>query len=352
VEGSARVASSAVSEYLQGTLVRADQLATRPDVVDFLGSDGLPPNLDGELVATDVRSVGLFDRVGTLREVRSRIDDVDFGGDRNNWFLPATAGRLAIGEIRFDPVSLDSAITVAAPARTPGEAVVGVVALDLSGTDVLYALHSAPLSSGGQVMLLDDEGVVVAARDTRLLGVGVDELGLGILNPSTLEGSSGSVADVVLRNRSDQVIGWSRVDDQLTAVVLQPMAVFLGPIDRLASLVWLLFAVVGVVAFIGAVLLARRLSRPVGILTAAATTIEAGDELDPEALNRIGQSHDDVGRLARVFGRMAAQVAERERTLRAQVSALRVEIDQQRRQKAVDEVTDTEFFRDLQGRAA
>ena len=352
VEGSARVASSSVNEYLLGTLARADQVATRADVVAFLGADAAPPDLEGELVATDVLSVGLFDLSGDLLDVRSRRDEIDFGSDRLDWFVPAADGRLTIGEIRFDPDSLDSAITVAAPARNPGEAVVGVVALDISGADVLYALHSAPLSAGGQVMLLDNAGVVVSARDTRLLGVDVADLGLGIVDPETLEGASGSVADVALAGRTEQVVGWSRVDDDLTAVVLQPRAVFLGPLDRLGQAVWLSFAGLSIIAFIGAILLARRLSRPVSVLTAAAATIEAGDEVDPEALDRIGRTLDDVGRLARVFRRMAAQVAERERALRAQVSALRVEIDQQRRQQAVDEVTDTDFFRELEGRAA
>jgi HAMP domain-containing protein len=351
VEGAARVASSAVSEYLQGALGRADQLATRADVVDFLGADAPPPNLEGELVSSDIRSVGLFDRAGRLRTVRTRLDEADFGADRTNWLQPAAAGQLSVGRIRFDPESFDSAITVAAPARIPGGAPVGLVALDIAGADVLYALHSAPLSAGGQVLLIDADGVVVAARDTRLLGEVASDLGLSALDAGALERRSGSETDIAWRGRDKQVVGWSRVDDGLVAIVLQPRSVFLGPIDRLASSVWLLFVVVGIIAFLGALLLARRLSRPISVLTAAASSMEAGHEVRFEALERIGKSHDDVGRLARVFGRMAAQVAERERGLRAQVSALRVEIDQQRRQQAVEEVTDTEFFRDLQSRA-
>jgi nitrogen fixation/metabolism regulation signal transduction histidine kinase len=109
---------------------------------------------------------------------------------------------------------------------------------------------------------------------------------------------------------------------------------------------------VGVLAILGAVVFARRLSRPVGVLTAAAVRIESDEPVDAEALATIGQTGDDVGRLARVFARMAEQVAVREKKLREQVRQLKVEIDQERRQKAVDEVTGTDFFKDLQGRAA
>jgi hypothetical protein len=49
---------------------------------------------------------------------------------------------------------------------------------------------------------------------------------------------------------------------------------------------------------------------------------------------------------------MAEQVAIREQRLREQVKALRVEIDQERRRRSVEEVTDSDFFRDLQTKAA
>jgi hypothetical protein len=352
VEGSAQVASSSVAEYLQGALGRADQLATRPDVVGFLTGGGAPPDLDGELAATDVRALGLFDRLGVPVEVRSPLDSVDFGADRINWFLPASTGRLTTGKVRFNRESQLSTLTLAAPARPPGAAVVGVAAMQISGADILAALHQAPLSAGGQTFIVDDANTVVVARDSRLVGSTMDQLGFSSLLAEIAEQPSGSVPGVVLRDRGAQVVGWSPINDQLTAIVTQPQSVFLGPIDRLASAVWLLFALVGFVAVAGASLLARRLSKPVGVLTAAATTIEAGAEVDTDSLARIGRSHDDVGRLARVFARMAEQVAERERTLRAQVSALRFEIDQQRRAKAVEEVADTDFFRELQGRAA
>jgi hypothetical protein len=49
---------------------------------------------------------------------------------------------------------------------------------------------------------------------------------------------------------------------------------------------------------------------------------------------------------------MAEQVKVREQRLKEQVRSLKVEVDQERRRKEVQEVTDSDFFRDLEGRAA
>ena len=51
-------------------------------------------------------------------------------------------------------------------------------------------------------------------------------------------------------------------------------------------------------------------------------------------------------------GRRAGRQSAREERLRAQVHELRIEIDEARQAKKVAEITDTDFFRDLRGRAA
>jgi HAMP domain-containing protein len=355
VQGSASVAAAAVREYLDGASARVDQLGTRSDVVTFLqgGATGTPPSLDGEAQAEDVLLVQVVNLAGQPVAVASRSGSVvDTPAKVNTaWFNAASTGRLTIGDVAYDSASNGASITVAAPARNPGSAVVGVAAIDLRGADVLYALNQTAAAPGGQVLLVSD-GEVVVARDTRVLGQSLDQLGLGTLEDALAGDPGGSLVGVDLAGRGSQVAGWSSVSDGLVAVVLEPSSVFLGPINQLARAIWLLFGVVGLLAVAAAVGLALRLSRPVGVLTAAAVSIEAGRPVDGEALGRIGRSQDDIGRLARVFDRMAEQVAVRERKLREQVRALTVEIDHERRRKAVEEVTDTEFFRDLQGRAA
>ena len=60
---------------------------------------------------------------------------------------------------------------------------------------------------------------------------------------------------------------------------------------------------------------------------------------------------DALGNLARVFQRMAIEVAARERALKAQVQQLRIEIDEAKADRQVAEITETDYFRDLQRKA-
>jgi len=352
VEGSATEAAVAVREYLAGVSARADALGTRPDVVAFLdaGGSGDAPDLT-DAASPDVAAVGVIDASGTTVAAAggaSAGTDVSGAG----WFADAVAGRATVAPVSLDEASGTSTVTVAAPARNPGSGVQGVAAIEVRGLDVLAALNQVQLAAGGQAWLVDDAGVVVMARDSRVLGRTLDDLGLGPLQVAIDSAPLGTLTGVDLVDRGPQVAAFNEVQPGLSAVVLQPEAVFLGPVERLGTITWVLFAVVGVVAVGVAVLLARRLSRRVGVLTAAAARIEGDEPPDADALAVVGRSGDDVGRLARVFARMAEQVAVREQRLRDQVRSLTIEIDEERRRKAVSEVTDTDFFRDLQGRAA
>lgn len=101
-----------------------------------------------------------------------------------------------------------------------------------------------------------------------------------------------------------------------------------------------------VAAFVGA----RRVARPVGDLTAAAMAVE-GASYVPGSLDRVAARSDEIGRLAQVFDRMARQVRAREERLQREVRELSVQIDQGKRRRQVAEITETDYFRDLQRRA-
>jgi two-component system cell cycle response regulator len=82
----------------------------------------------------------------------------------------------------------------------------------------------------------------------------------------------------------------------------------------------------------------------------AAAAVEEGtfecDSLDP-----VARREDELGKLARVVQNMARQVYAREQSLREQVQALRVEIDETKKARQVAEITETEYFRDLCAKA-
>jgi CRP-like cAMP-binding protein len=82
----------------------------------------------------------------------------------------------------------------------------------------------------------------------------------------------------------------------------------------------------------------------------AAVAVEAGIYA-PESLDSVCQRTDELGQLARVFQRMVQQVDNREQRLRRQVAELRIEIDEVKKANQVAEITETEYFQQLQQKA-
>jgi CheY-like chemotaxis protein len=91
--------------------------------------------------------------------------------------------------------------------------------------------------------------------------------------------------------------------------------------------------------------------KAVALLTKAAGAIEQG-RFDPAELTPVADRDDELGTLARVFFRMASEVASREKQLRQEVERLKVEIDDARKTEQVAEITETTYFQDLQQKAA
>jgi DNA-binding response OmpR family regulator len=90
--------------------------------------------------------------------------------------------------------------------------------------------------------------------------------------------------------------------------------------------------------------------RGVGHITEAAAAVEAG-RFVPSTLDAIATRPDALGGLARLFQRMAVEVAARERRLEAQLQQLTIAIDERGKAAQVDEITDSDYFRDLKARA-
>src|SRR5215210_2556023 len=90
--------------------------------------------------------------------------------------------------------------------------------------------------------------------------------------------------------------------------------------------------------------------RNVDRVTYAAAAMEAG-EFDPETIAQVAARRDQLGRLARVFQQMAREVRAREQRLKQEVQQLRIEIDETRTARQVSEITETDYFQDLQRKA-
>jgi CRP/FNR family cyclic AMP-dependent transcriptional regulator len=85
-------------------------------------------------------------------------------------------------------------------------------------------------------------------------------------------------------------------------------------------------------------------------LTEAASAVESG-VYTPESLDEVTRRTDALGQLARVFQRMIRQVYQREQRLQQEVQQLRIEIDRVKSERQVAEITETDYFRQLQEKA-
>lgn len=95
--------------------------------------------------------------------------------------------------------------------------------------------------------------------------------------------------------------------------------------------------------------LEREYLEQVGHVARAAAAVEEGS-FEPAALDGVAVREDALGRLARVFQRMAREVNARERALKNEVKQLRIEIDQAGASQQVEAITGTDYFRELERR--
>jgi CheY-like chemotaxis protein len=86
--------------------------------------------------------------------------------------------------------------------------------------------------------------------------------------------------------------------------------------------------------------------KDVSQVTAAAASVEGGQFL-VDSLAEVSRRPDALGQLARVFQRMAREVAAREQQFKQQIQTLRIEIDEAKKSREVAELTETDFFAQL-----
>lgn len=104
---------------------------------------------------------------------------------------------------------------------------------------------------------------------------------------------------------------------------------------------------------VNAVILAQGILRPLLNLTEAAKAIQGNHFTSQQAAAlRDGlDERTELSDLSEVFSEMAEEVIAREESLRKQVNELKIIIDESQRHEQVIEITESEYFRNLQQRA-
>ena len=122
--------------------------------------------------------------------------------------------------------------------------------------------------------------------------------------------------------------------------------------EAIRNKVAIAFTVAYFALFVLVFLVSGALTKPIVKLTLAADAIGEDDySQDFSALKSKGRFSDEIGKLVEVFAVMADKVRQREQSLKRQVEALKIEIDETKRHKQVSEIADSDFFRELQAKA-
>jgi DNA-binding response OmpR family regulator len=90
--------------------------------------------------------------------------------------------------------------------------------------------------------------------------------------------------------------------------------------------------------------------KDVAHVTDAAAAVESGT-FAAQTLADVAARADELGRLARIFERMALEVQAREQRLKQQIQELRIEVDEAKKAQQVAEITETDYFHDLREKA-
>ena len=130
-----------------------------------------------------------------------------------------------------------------------------------------------------------------------------------------------------------------------------PTDVYLGKIQRgrqilLVVNIFFILVTAGLAVFLSD----RMIAKPILTVAQAASDIES-ETFEVQGLTKLSIRNDEFGQLARVFQKMARQVADRQQQLRKQVTALKIEIDDVKQQQQVKKIVETDFFQDLTAKA-
>lgn len=264
------------------------------------------------------------------------------------------------------------------PVRSPSGEIVGVIVLKIKGADIWAIINAlqVKVSSQSYAFLIDQHGVIISHADQSLLyhsliplppdtlkqivadrRYGLEQiqsLNIPELRVMVQAKLAGHATYRYPPHQMPRIVGFAPLEQQPWVLgVSQPKAQFAIPLNRIIWQHGSSVLVVGGITAIIALLLARRISRPIYALTHAAQALEH-DNFDSqvqelhENLERLACTQDDIGQLVRVFLQMAEEVRTRHEKLKMQVWELHIEIDETKRANNVEEITENEHFRQLQ----
>lgn len=273
-----------------------------------------------------IRSLSILDERGTV----SCSTNSDFVGadvhDREYFIRAMNTSTFVISDYLFSRKTNRPTIAAAYPASNliTGKQVIIVAGIDLKWMSELLRRIERP---GVSALLIDGDGVVLAARPENTLLVGqrlretplLDAVAAKEIN---LDSDDGSIVYNTVDGEK-QAVTFARVEGTRARMIVSTNeARMLGDIDRSIRTAYAQFALVILVALLGAWIVGERLIiRPVRVMTDMAERLGHGDLTPQQSSVKLPR---EFVPLLEAFNRMAEKLAERERDLIATNNRLTV----------------------------
>ncbi|OUL34025.1 cache domain-containing protein [Nostoc sp. 106C] len=292
------------------------------------------------------------------------------------YFRSSIQGKSYVSSILVGQTTRRPGMFFSHPVRSPNGEIVGVIVVKIKGADIWAIINALQVSKQSYAFLIDQQGVIISHADRSLLYHSLLPLPPDTLKQIVTDRRYGleqipslNIPELKVMVKAKQaghttysypphqmlrIVGFAPLEQQPWVLgISQPKALFAIPLHRLIWQHGSSVLIVGGITAIIALLLARRISRPIHALTDAAQALEH-DNFDSQVqklyqnLDKLACTPDDIGQLVRVFLQMAEEVRMRHQKLKIQVRELHIEIDETKRANNVAEITENEHFRQLQ----
>jgi HAMP domain-containing protein len=238
-------------------------------------------------------------------------------------------------------------VTVSIPVYDNQDNFLGVVSQDITIASLMEVVLQLQLpGSDGYGFLIDGTGKVIAHPNHTYTGANLVKAAGESLAPIARRMSSEHSG---LSSFDDgaglQTLAFARVPntDWRLAIVVPQRAVTSPAIAMRHDAIVLSLVVVGIVTAV-ALILSHQITHPLRQLMYGVERIGQGDLAHQVSL----KSENEIGRLAEAFNAMAARLRLREQDLHRQIAAMRIQIDEVKKNHQVSRITETDYFRYLQ----
>ena len=292
-----------------------------------------------------------------------------------SYFQHAIKNNSAAVDILFGTTSRQAGLYIAKAVRSWENNLLGIAVVKIDHKEVWSLINEIEADSPTDTMLVDQYGIIVShsnpnfqykslapltekiqdkiiAQKRYESNESVEDLGLSKLANYMLKTKqTGHTSYYSAPEKTDLTIGFSPLKTVPWIVgVTKPKAVFRTPVNNsIWQSVGSVLLVTGI-ASLAALLISWSIVKPIRSLILAGRSL-AEDKFDPDLLKKAARSRDDIGELARVFLALAQEIKQREQDLQDRVSQLQIEIDEGKKERQVAEVTNSDYFKQLQRQA-